>query len=473
MYSFQKIKFSFLCFILLIPGISLSTVATTINSIPASGIVIDTPGLYLFGKDIKWHPNGESEAILIIADNVTLDMQHCKLKSKKTPFNTSGIVARSVSNLIIKNGYVENMGLKGIDCETSSNILIKNMTVNKLTANNIIDYIVPVGILVTASRDVSIKNCTVKNIEVTSGSLAGIQLTETISSKVLNCVIKNLNNKDGASTGIGHLLCDIAKVKSCKLKNIKSEFKENLNTEGHTAIGIVPVLSTNLLIKNCNVSNITGCCDDAHGMSIFECAGAIVKHCKVKNVIDGVGAQKTGAKATGIEVYASLVKVLNCHVKDITAINPQDKQATGFAAAECVGVEFHHCKAENVNVYNEKGIPHRSLGNGTGFGWAPDPRPEFMLPAVGILYKKCTAKSCQVGFDAWFHIDSIWQDIFSDGNEISVLDQNQPPRTLSCDACSECGCTQVGCYPTPRVVRVDNIGTNNTFNNVKVKIKSD
>jgi hypothetical protein len=40
----------------------------------------------------------------------------------------------------------------------------------------------------------------------------------------------------------------------------------------------------------------------------------------------GSFATQTGAKATGIEIYASGVKVIKCTVKNITAINPQDKQ---------------------------------------------------------------------------------------------------------------------------------------------------
>lgn len=443
--------------------------ATPVNSIthiPPHGIVINAPGTYVFENDITWSPRGHGQAILITANDVVLDFQKHSLNSIITSFKTSGIVAQSVANLIIKNGMISSMGFAGIQCDACTQLSINNVTVDGLNMENTAVYTVPVGILVTASAIVSINGCTVKNINVKTGSTAAIQLTETIGSKVFNCHINNLKNRDGVCSGIGHLLCDDAEVKSCTLDGIKSEFINNLNTEGHTAIGIVPVASTQLRITKCTISNITGCCDDAHGMSIFECLGAIVKKCTVKNVLDGAGAAQTGAKATGIEVYASEVRVIDCSVKNIKAINPQDKQATGFSCAQCFDVQFIRCSAEDVNVVDQNGNQSACLGYGTGFGWAPDPRSEFIVPAVNILYKDCSAKMCQVGFDSWFHTDSHWKNISSICNGISVLNQNHSQRTISCNACSECGCTQPGCYPEPKTTIINNVAQNNRFSNV-------
>lgn len=446
-----------------------SSTTHIITEIPANGLQITSPGTYVFGNNVKWNPSGDGQAILILANDVTLDLQNFTLESEKSSFNTIGILAELVKNLTIKNGTLLNMALGGIKCEACANILIKNMTVDGLNLENTATYTVPVGILVTASAIVTIDQCQVKNIDVKTGSTAAIQLTATFSSTVSNCRITNMINRDGACTGIGHLFSDGAVVKSCTLNGLKSEFIDNLNTEGHTAIGIVPVASINLLIKNCTITNITGCCDDAHGMSLFECLNVVVKKCQVENVLDGAGAAQTGAKATGIEVYASGVQVIKCSVKNIVAINPQDKQATGFSCAQCEGVKFIKCRAENVNVFDEKGEQSSCLGYGTGFGWAPDPRIEFIVPAVDIHYKHCTAKRCQVGFDSWFHINSLWEDIHSICNGISVLDLNHSQRTLSCNPCSECGCLQTGCYPTPTTITIENVAKNNKFKNVKAK----
>ncbi len=440
-----------------------------IDSIPPNGIVINAPGTYDFHRSIKWKPTSDSVAITIQSNDVTLNMQGHTLKCISSHFKTIGISAVGSANLIIKNGTLKNMGLSGIQCRDCSNILIKKIVVNGLNVKDTINYTVPTGILASQCFKVVVDECTVKNMRVRTGSSAAIQLTETLESKVTECHVKNLLNQDGACTGIGHLLCDDAVVDSCKLDTIKSEFIDNLNTEGHTAIGLVPVLTTNLKIQDCEISNIIGCCDDAHGISVFVCVGALVQNCKVSHVRDGLGHAQKGAKATGIEIYASGVKISDCVAKHILAINPGDKQATGFSCAFCTGVEFIRCKAKHVSVIDHKFKQRASLGYGTGFGWAPDPRPEFVEPAHNILYKDCIAEHCQVGFDSWFHIDSLWDGITSRDNKISILNQTDSQRTLSCDSCSECGCSQPGCYPNPYSVTITNVAANNQFLNVKIE----
>ena len=431
-----------------------------ITEIPSSGLVINTPGKYVFGKNIKWNPSGDGQAILITASNVIIDLNNHSLRSKKTQFSTIGILASSVSNLIIKNGSIENMGLQGIKCENSSNIHIKNITVNGLNKENIVTFTVPVGILISTSSNAFVSKCTVKNMDVRTASMAGIQMTATSPSVISDCCVVDLINQDGACSGIGHLTCDNAKVLSCVVDNLRSKFNNNLNTQGHTTIGLIPTVSTNITIENCKISNIIGCCDDAHGMSLFECLNAVVQNCTVTNVSDGTGKEKTGAKATGIEIYASAVTVTDCSVKNITAINPQDKQATGFSVAQATGVNFVGCRAENVNVFDENYQHHPELGYGTGFGWAPDPRPPFLAPATNVLYWDCTATCCQVGFDSWYHIDSVWRSITSDCNEIPILNLPNSQRTISCDPCSECN--------PPQEVTITNVAANNIFIDVDI-----
>lgn len=455
-----------LCFVLCS---AIHASSTIINDIQPGGYTINQPGTYIFKKNLTWNPNSDGIAITIQANDVTLNMKGYELKSSSSILKTTGILATGCERVTILNGKIKNMGFCGIKCNECVDVAIKKMTVDGLYLNETAIYTVPTGILADACIDVTIDKCIVKNIDVQTGSCAAIQLTSTVGSKVSYCRVKNLLNRDGACTGIGHLACDDAVVKSCKLSKIKSEFINNLNTEGHTAIGIVPVATTNLNIQRCIISKVTGCCDDAHGISVFLCLGAIVNKCKVFNVIDGVGAAQKGAKATGIEIYASGVQVTNCVAKDITAINPEDKQATGFSCAECVDVKFINCKAENVKVVDQNGRQSSSLGYGTGFGWAPDPRPEFVVPAVGVLYQKCTAKNCQVGFDTFFHIDCVWDHLVSINNKISILNQPNSQRTLSCDPCSECGCEQVGCYPDPLVVTITNVASNNIFLHTKTK----
>jgi len=444
--------------------------AQVIQNIPSSGIVLNQPGTYVFENNITWSPTAAGAAITITANDVILDMQGHTLKSIPTTFKTIGILGQSTTDLEIKNGQVRDMGLNGIQCNKCNNVTIKEVTVDGLNVNDTVNLTAAAGIFVTGCQNALALKCVVKNINVETASASGIQFTSSTPAKAIECQTKNLTNRDGVCSGIAHTSCIDCVVQSCKIDGITTKFINNNNTSGHTSIGIFPFLSTTIKIEDCDISNVTGCCDDAHGLSLFICSSCLVKNCKVKNVLDGKGAAKTGAKATGIEVYASQVLVTDCHVKNIKAINPQDLQAAGFSVADANDVKFVRCKAENVKVVDAHGKYEPFLGFGVGFGWAPDPRPLFLVPATNVLYLNCIAENCQVGFDTWDHIDSVWAHIVSKCNDIAILKQPGAERTITCNACSQCGCTQAGCAPTLLTVTTPNQAKNNTFLDVK-KIK--
>lgn len=438
---------------------------TVIQDIPPNGILINAPGTYIFANDITWNPVSDAAAITIQANNVRLDLRGFTLQSSPTSFKTIGVLAQASTDLQIVNGTIRNMGLFGIECSQCINVSINEIVVNGLNVNDTVNFTEPAGIFAIACINVSVSDCLVKNINVQTASASGIKFDSTVPSSVVKCRIKNLLNRDGVCSGIAHTSCDNILIKSCKIDQITTEFINNLNTSGHTAIGIFPFKSTNIKIAKCDISNVTGCCDDAHGLSLFICANATVKNCNVKNVLDGAGPAQTGAKATGIEVYASAATIMNCFVKNITAINPQDLQAAGYSVAAADGVRFINCQAEKVKVVDANGKENPALGYGVGFGWAPDPR--IVLAAVNVLYLNCLAAKCQVGFDSWNHINSTWAYIVSKCNDIPILNQKDGKRTISCDPCSECGCLVTGCLPNPFVITIDNQAKNNIFKHVK------
>lgn len=442
-----------------------------IDEIPPAGIVIDKPGTYLLRKNLTWNPDFDAVAITIKAENVTLDMRGHHLKSSTSIYKTIGISAIESHHLQIVNGKIQNMGLTGLQCTLCHHVSIGNIVVDGLNVNDTTSFIVPTGILTSACANVLIDQCTVKNINVQTASAAGIHLTATVFSKVTNCTVKNLLNQDGVCSGIGHLGCTDALVDSCHVRKIKSQFINNLTTQGHTAIGLIPFLSKHVIITNCRVAHVTGCCDDAHGMSIFLCEDALVEKCKVTDVWDGVGAAEEGAKATGIEVYADNVKIIDCYVKNVYAINPENKQATGFSCGKSNGVSFIRCRANNVQAINAEGNPIAS-SFGIGFGWAPDPRDSLRQPAINVLYQGCVAQKCQIGFDSWFHINSKWEGLVSIANVVPLLIQgDDAQRTLSCNPCSECGCKQVGCFPHPFSITINNVAKNNQFSDIVTKLR--
>ena len=77
--------------------------------------MINTPGTYVFGNNIRWNPIGPGSAISIVSSNVTIDMKNFTLQSSVTGFNTTGISATGIVNLLIKNGTFANMGCIKLD----------------------------------------------------------------------------------------------------------------------------------------------------------------------------------------------------------------------------------------------------------------------------------------------------------------------------------------------------------------------
>jgi len=200
--------------------------------------------------------------------------------------------------------------------------------------------------------------------------------------------------------------------------------------------------ANDILVEQCNISDITGSCDDAHGISLFVVSDATVSDVTVENVTDGRGGR--GAKATGIEVYGlvnnqpSNILVENCKVRDISAISPGDLQAAGYSVAG-KGVTFKNCEASNVTVSGANPVDPTSPGYGIGFGWAPDIREQYQYPALEARIENCTASKCQVGFDTFYFQDSILSNIKSFENDVDIKEESTDVvRWLYCDKCSEC-----------------------------------
>ncbi len=200
--------------------------------------------------------------------------------------------------------------------------------------------------------------------------------------------------------------------------------------------------ANDIVVEQCNISDITGSCDDAHGISLFVVSDATVRNVTVENVTDGRGGR--GAKATGIEVYglvnnqASNILVENCQVRDISAISPGDLQAAGYSVAG-KGVTFRNCEASNVTVSGANPVDPTSPGYGIGFGWAPDIREQYQYPALETRIENCTASKCQVGFDTFYFQNSTLSNIKSLENDVDIKTESTDViRWLYCDKCSEC-----------------------------------
>jgi len=81
------------------------------------------------------------------------------------------------------------------------------------------------------------------------------------------------------------------------------------------------------------------------------------------------------------------------------------------------------------------------------------------MRADTITYKFCEATNCQVGFDTFFHSNSIWENIKTSKCGTALLIDQFETRVLTCNPCSECN--------PPQAAYLINKISNNTFKNVK------
>lgn len=437
-----------------------------IKKIDSDGIVINKPGTYKLVSNIKWKPNDNSVCISIECGGVVFDMCGYSIECVDTQPNKNviGLSIKNVSEVNVKNGIIKSMSMCGIYMDGVSNVHIKNIKVEGVGLDNLdIRYLTPCGIYIQKSYLIKISECEVSNLKTKTDSGAGIQLVECIDGVISNCLMKNFINYDGGVQGYSYLMCENIHTNGSNCDNFHTHFNGNILGQGHTSVGFIPIFSLDLTFNDCISSNIVGCCDDAHGMSLFLVSNVIVDNYKGFNILDGVSELKSGAKATGLEVYGCGVIVKNSICSNIKAICPQDLQASGFSVAG-IDVEFENCESSNVIVVDSNDIPIlHPFAYGVGFGWAPDPRPEFssILP-VGIRYINCIASECQIGFDTWSHINSKWTNTNAKKCLTCYLIETNGKRKLSCEPCSEC-------IPSI-IVELENKYSNNVLCNVKCDV---
>ncbi len=437
------------------------------SEIPENGWLINQPGTYTMTVNCTWNPSSPGSAITIIAQNVQLNLGGntllVQIPTGTTTEVYNGITVKpgdpqSATSITIYNGTISGANFYGIQANMIEGLILSQLIINNINYTNTQDaYITPAGIFLSVCANFNINNCTVNNISVTAPSCAGIQTIMCWEGVVSACQVSGLQNQDGGAQGFSYILSwDIGTFNSgC------SDFTTNneglTQTSGHTSIGFIPMFSQNLLFGYCSSSNITGCCDDAHGMSLFLVKNVVVNGFTANGVVDGPKPYNTGAKATGLEVYGNFISIYNSQVSNITATVPQDLQAAGFSAWGDT-IQFTGCTASNVNVVNAAGQPDTSCGYGTGYGWAPDPRKAFNHKvASNVQYNNCISTNCQLGFDTWNHVNSIWNNFTA--NNCGQFNLNLPAgavRVLSMNKCSE--------QPSgePGQVNVINQATNNT-----------
>lgn len=439
-----------------------------IKTLPPEGIIIDKSGRYTFspGSDslpgsapkLTWSPTSKTAAaaINIIADDVILDMGDntlfADIQDSSRPF--VGIYVLGAKNVTIRNGTLANMALYGIQAKLVEQFTISNINVTGQEYHNTkIRNASPAAIQIRLAKQVEIQNCHFQYLYTSADSASAVQLFRTIGATLRHCSASHIYNYAGAVEAFFYLESTHITTEHCSAHTLQSHFGGNIRTGGHTVLGFLPTLCYNLEFAHCTAENITGSCDDCHGMSVFLNIDVKVTDFYANNVTDGVTQFNTGAKATGLEVYGVNVQLKDCTVENIKAINPQDKLSTGFSVWG-VNIELSNCTAKNISVSNNLDNKELLMGTGTGFGWAPDPRL-YHTGAINVIYKDCCAVNCQVGFDTWNHIKSEWINPSSQNCAIHILVEPGGKRTLYGDPCTECN--------PPVAITLHNQADNNVF----------
>jgi hypothetical protein len=408
-----------------------------ISNIPPQGIIISSSGSYSFTRDIIWEGTA-CAAITIAASDVTLNLNGKSLVLKKEDTQkTIGVqIKPSYNKITVKNGIISGPNYYGVSAAGVTDLNITAISVKSMESYDVdTKDFTPCGFFIEGSNNLNLTKCITDGANVTTASYAGIQIVNSKNGSISDCAVSNILNNDGGAQGFSYLSSSGIKTFNCSATNLQTYYKGMTDTTGHTSIGFVPIFCTNLQYYGCRATDIKGCCDDSHGMSVFMDSNVIVTNFTAKNIQDG--NYLTGAKATGLEVYGLDITIKNCTVDGIISYVPQDLQCTGFSACGA-GIKFDNCVAKNVIVANSQGQPDTNKGYGTGFGWAPDPRYPFRsIPAFDITYTNCTAIDCQLGYDTWYHQSSTWQNNTAVGCAKPILFEPESQRTLSMDKCSE------------------------------------
>jgi hypothetical protein len=438
-----------------------------ITAIPPQGLLINSPGEYQFTRDLEWNPANAGAAITIQSDGVVLDMGNFTLTVQAPPpVNSNQYVGISIENgagIAVQNGCISGAGYYGIKATSVLGLALKQVQVSHMRyiVTNVPD-LTPCGFFIDTCNEFIVESCQVQDISVTAPSCAGIQVLESTNGELLQCTMSGFLNNDGGVQGFSYIGSSQVLTQGCMAKNFQSHYMGLTKTTGHTVIGYVPIFCNDLMFKDCSAMSMTGCCDDCHGLSVFLDANVAVENFYAVDIIDGVAPVNTGAKATGLEVYGINVSVSNCTVENILAIRPQDRQSAGFSAWGA-GISFSNCKATNVQVLDANRLPDITYGYGCGYGWAPDARFKT-IGALLVNYDACAAIDCQVGFDSWSHIDSVWQNITTQNCAIPFLFQPKgATRVFTMDNCSESPSGM------PESITITNLAMGNSFPAMQLK----
>ncbi|MEM9080983.1 MAG: hypothetical protein AAGC74_09865 [Verrucomicrobiota bacterium] len=217
------------------PGVSNTlfsgTGFTTIN-----GFFITSPGSYFLTENLDV-PSGR--ALVITANNVTLDLNGFVISSQDETFSDPAIQISGATNVRISNGIISGnpekvtASLGGNTVEPATGFSEAVKTSERITGAGTLN-------MQTLTPD----HVTITGLDCSLQATAGIDLSLATISNVKNCSVRN-------SQGLGIVAQNVSSsfVVDCDAVGIEAETVNSCNAESSAASGIVASLVTNSVGK--------------------------------------------------------------------------------------------------------------------------------------------------------------------------------------------------------------------------------
>lgn len=175
----------------------------TSDDINPHGFVIDEPGVYRLEDDVVFHSKRTGAvAIVIDANNVTLDLCEKTLQQKNSTSGTIGILVNARENVVVENGTVKGFTMFGIRANAETSYLtLQSLTVLENGTNDPGSLLLSAGIVINSgvpsavSHDIAIRNVTSSGNVFAGLVLSGVRNVDVLESR--------FNNNSSATTGYG------------------------------------------------------------------------------------------------------------------------------------------------------------------------------------------------------------------------------------------------------------------------------
>lgn len=204
---------------------------------------IQQSGRFYLETPLQASPSGTNRNVIkVTANNVTLDLNGMTISQINTIAGLNGIdVASGVSNLIIMNGFINNLSDVGVNVGTNChNIRVINVKVSNCDGG---------GLQFNTAQNISLKNVDATNCNGTGTTAPG-----------------------NDAVGLYMTTCDSIIIENCN-------FDSNIASGTRPAYGMYLATCNDGTVKNCSASSNTSVSSDCNSFYLTSCNGFNLKNC--------------------------------------------------------------------------------------------------------------------------------------------------------------------------------------------------